>query len=64
MAIDTILSYLLCIDALKSDRKRKVARIFITRAKHQTKTTMDYILSDDISLLEMHKDIIYSPEAV
>ncbi len=64
MAIDTILSYLLCIDALKSDRKKKVARIFITKAKHQSKATMDYILSDDNSLVEMHEDIIYNQEAV
>lgn len=64
MATDTIISYLLCIDALKSDRKEKIAQLFISKAKHRVKSNLDYILSDDNCLVEFHKDIIDSEEVV
>ncbi|MFZ7125258.1 MAG: acyl-CoA dehydrogenase family protein [Desulfobacterales bacterium] len=58
MATDTTLAYLLCIDALKSDRKKKVARAFISRAAHRIRGALDYILSGDTSILEFQEDII------
>ncbi len=64
MATDTIIGYLLCIDALKSDRKEKIAQLFISKAKHRVKSNLDYILSDDNCLVEFHKDIIDSEEVV
>ena len=58
MGNDTIISFLLCIDALKSDRKKKVAQLFIAKALPRCKATRDYILSGDRSTLEFHEDII------
>jgi len=58
MAADTIISYLLCIGALASDKKKKIAALFISKAIHKIKSTLDYILSNDKSLIEFHRDII------
>ncbi|MBI5417285.1 acyl-CoA dehydrogenase family protein [Candidatus Poribacteria bacterium] len=58
MVIDTIISYLLCIDATKSDRKRKVAHVFISKAKFRVKSNLDSILSDDNSVKEFCDDIL------
>jgi hypothetical protein len=52
MGNDAIMSYLLCIDALKSERKQKIARLFIGKAIPRCKATMEYILSDDRSFSE------------
>jgi len=57
-ATDTILSYLLCIDALASERKQKIARIFIGRAKHRVQAALDYMLSGDKSIIAYQKDVI------
>ncbi|MBT3311486.1 MAG: acyl-CoA dehydrogenase [Desulfobacterales bacterium] len=64
MATDTILSYLLCIDAIKSERKKKVAQLFISKAKHRIESDLDYVLSNDDCYIELHKDIIDSEEIV
>ncbi len=58
MAADTIISYLLCINALACDKKKKIATLFISKATPKTKSSLDYILSDDKSLIEFHRDII------
>ena len=58
MGIDLIIGYLLCIDALKSDRKKIVAHIFVAKALSRCKNVLDYILSDDHSILEFHETII------
>jgi len=58
MAADTIISYLLCISALASDKKKKIAALFISKTIHKIKSTLDYIRSDDKSLIEFHRDII------
>jgi 3-(methylthio)propanoyl-CoA dehydrogenase len=50
---DAIMSYLLCIDALKSESKQKSAKLFIGKAIPRCKSTMEYILSDDKSFLEL-----------
>jgi hypothetical protein len=64
MATDTILSYLLCIDAIKSERKKKVAQLFISKAKHRVESDLDYVLSNDDCYIELHKDIIDCEEIV
>ncbi len=58
MATDAMIAYLLCIDALQSDRKKKVARIFLSKTVHGNKAKLDTILSSDNSLLDFHKDVI------
>ncbi|MCP4042166.1 MAG: acyl-CoA dehydrogenase, partial [Gammaproteobacteria bacterium] len=62
MSTDTIMSYLLCVDALKSERKRKIAHLFIAAAKIRVKSGLDQILSDDDSLMRYHTDIIAAEE--
>jgi hypothetical protein len=58
MAADTVISYLMCIDALSSERKKKTARLFISKAKWRVQSTMEYILSDENCHLEDYEDII------
>jgi len=58
MASDTIVSYLLSLDGLKSERKKKSALLYISKAKVRVHATRDYILSDDTCLLDFHQDII------
>lgn len=58
MGNDVIIGYLLCIDAIKSERKQKVARIFLAKALPRCKAIMDYILSDDNSVLEFHDVVL------
>ncbi len=58
MAAETIISYLLCISALALDKKKKIAAVFISKAIPKAKASLDYILSDDKSVIEFHKDII------
>lgn len=64
MATDTLIAYLLCIDALKSDRKKKVAQLFITAAQVRVKYRQDFILTDDVSMMEFHADIIKQEEVL
>jgi len=58
MATDTMVSYLFCIDALKSERKKKVAQIFTSKALPGCKAKLEYIISDDRSLVDFHKDVL------
>ena len=58
MGIDLIISYLLCIDALKSDRKKIVAHIFIAKSLIHSKNILDLILTDDHTVLEFHDTVI------
>jgi alkylation response protein AidB-like acyl-CoA dehydrogenase len=58
LANDTIIAYLLCIDALKSDRKKILAHCFIAKALPKCKAKMEYILSNDTSVLEFHETLI------
>lgn len=50
---DVIMSYLLCIDALKSERKKNVAQLFTAKALPRCKAIMDYVLSDDCGVLSV-----------
>jgi len=58
MTADVIDAYLLCRDALFSDRKKNVARIFITKAIPRVKSSLDYILADDRSIIDLHGEVI------
>lgn len=64
MGADIMISYLLLRDALSSDRKKKVAGLYISKAKLRTKTTYDFITSDDAVLLETFEDVLDLDEAV
>ena len=58
MAADTLIGHLLCIDALKSERKKRVARVFLVQAAGRTKPALDYILSGDRSCIEYRDEIL------
>jgi alkylation response protein AidB-like acyl-CoA dehydrogenase len=58
MGTDVIISYLLCIDSLKSQRKKKVAQVFISKAVTRCRSACDFILSNDCSLIDFHGDVL------
>ncbi len=58
MVNDTIIGYLLSIDALSSERKEKLAWIFVSKARFRVKAELEYILSDDLKVLENYLQII------
>lgn len=58
LGTDVIISYLLCIDALKNDRKKMVAHIFIAKALTRARASMEMILANDRSTLEFYSEII------
>lgn len=58
VACDVIVSYLLCIDALKSDRKKIIAHMYIAKALPRVRSALDYILSNDMSFLEFHEVVM------
>ncbi len=55
---DTIHAYLLCRDGLQSERKANMAKIFINKANFRVKATLDYILANDHSIIDLHGQII------
>lgn len=58
MGNDIIISYLLCMDALKNDRKKVVAHLFITKALPRVQSCLHYILSGDITAIEFSDAVI------
>jgi alkylation response protein AidB-like acyl-CoA dehydrogenase len=58
MATDLILGYLLIRDAAHSERKMKVAEIFIEKMLPRVEMSMNFILDGKASLLDNYKDII------
>ncbi len=60
MATDTIIGYLLCADALKSERKEKVGRLFLSRASLRVCSHLDFILSGDRYVVDLHNDVLDS----
>jgi len=58
MASNVMLGYLLYIDGLVSDRKRKIAMVFTSKTAVRVRAIKEYILSDNSSLMDFHKDII------
>ena len=55
---DTIISYLLCMNAIKSEKKKKTAELFISKAEHRINAALNYILTGDRSLIEIHDEFI------
>ncbi len=58
LAIDTILSYLLCMDALHSERKKKVANLFIQKAVIRIQANMNFIKADNGTYQASYQDIL------
>ncbi len=58
MTCDIIHAYLLCRDGLQSERKANMARIFINKANFRVKSTLDYILTNDHSIIDLHSQVI------
>lgn len=64
MTTDVTNSYLLCRSALLSERKKAVAKLYISKASHRVKSNLDYILADDDGFLQLHKTVIDTEEVV
>ena len=58
MATDIIISYLLLRDAVKADRKKKVAEIFIEKMLPRVEMNMNYILGGEAKIVEYYNEII------
>jgi alkylation response protein AidB-like acyl-CoA dehydrogenase len=58
MATDLIISYLLLRDGKHSERKRKVAEIFIVKMQPRIKANRDFIMSENGTLLRNYKEVI------
>jgi alkylation response protein AidB-like acyl-CoA dehydrogenase len=58
MATDLVISYLLLRDGNHSERKRKVAAIFIAKMPSRIKANRDFIMSEDGTLLNNYKAVI------
>ena len=58
IAADTVISYLLCRDALQSERKQKTATLYIAKASPHIKAASAHILSGDTSCIDLHDDFI------
>ncbi|MBW1645355.1 MAG: acyl-CoA dehydrogenase family protein [Deltaproteobacteria bacterium] len=58
MTWDVINSYLLCRDALVSERKKTVARLYMAKARHRLRALLDYVVADDYSFIEGHRLVI------
>ncbi len=63
MATDAVIAVLLCRDALNSERKRAVARVYISRALHRQAAAQLYIQSGDRSVIDGHEAIINAGDA-
>jgi hypothetical protein len=58
MVTDLVVSYLFLRDGKHSERKRKVAAIFITKMPSRTKASRDFIMSEDGTLLKNYEAVI------
>jgi len=58
LAIDTIIGYLLCMDARHSDRKRKIAALFMKKAALRIHANRTLITEDDGSLQAVYHDLL------
>ncbi len=58
MTSETVNSYLLMLDATKSERKIKVAEIYMAKAIPRVQNELDYILNHDFDILNKYDDII------
>ena len=58
MATDLVISYLLLRDGNHSERKQKVAAIFIAKMPSRLKANRDFIMSEDGTLLKNYEAVI------
>ncbi|MDR2079520.1 MAG: acyl-CoA dehydrogenase family protein [Treponema sp.] len=58
MATDLVICYLLLRDAAHSDRKLKVAAIFIAKAPSRIEASHSFITGDNATLLRYYKEVI------
>jgi alkylation response protein AidB-like acyl-CoA dehydrogenase len=58
MATDLVISYLLLRDGNHSERKQKVAAIFIAKMPSRIKANRDFIINDDATLLKHYESVI------
>jgi hypothetical protein len=58
MATDLIISYLLLRDAAHSERKLKVAAIFIAKAPSRIEANHSFITGDNATLLQHYAEVI------
>lgn len=63
MATDTVIAYLYCIESRNTERKAKLAHQFVLGAQRRVKAHLDFILSDDVSLIQSYGDIIKVEES-
>ena len=58
MAADLIIGYLFLRDGNYSERKQKVANIFITKMVSRMRANRDFIMSENGTLLKNYKAVI------
>ncbi|OFZ22744.1 MAG: acyl-CoA dehydrogenase [Bdellovibrionales bacterium RIFOXYA1_FULL_36_14] len=58
MALYTVNSYLLSIAGLKNDRKKQIAKIYTSKALPDSRSRLEFISSNDYSIVELHEGII------
>lgn len=64
LATDVILAFLLCRDAVRSDRKRVLAEIFMAKALPRADGMLAYICSKDRLWIDAHSQIIDQEQAI
>jgi alkylation response protein AidB-like acyl-CoA dehydrogenase len=57
-AADAVMGHLLCRDAAGSERKGKVAALFLARAERRCRSRLEAIASGDMGTMNEHEDII------
>jgi hypothetical protein len=58
MATDLVVSYLLLRDGNHSERKQKVAEIFITKMPSRIRASRDFIMEENGTLLKNYEAVI------
>ena len=58
MATDLVIGYLLMRDGNHSERKQKVAAIFIAKMPSRVKANRDFIMTEEGTLLKNYEDVI------
>ncbi len=62
-ATEVVVSYLLLRDALRSDRKKKIAKLYISKAVHRVKAAYDFIISNDTGVIDFHEDVLTTADS-
>jgi hypothetical protein len=64
MATDLVISYLFLRDGSHSERKQKAAAIFIARMFPRVKSSRDFIMNENGTLLRNYEAVIGKTESV